>query len=422
MFINAILNLVYITAVIFAYYVTNKGIEKQLGKSTGSLSRRIICSIIFVMSILNTMLLKGNIIILFFCTALASLILCVNYEVSIIQKIKAVVIICCVPFIICVLLNLIFSSSIKIWIMYIIAYFLTYIIINVKDFMQVENILNMFVFVIYIIFLFTVSLIIGDISTSLLKSILIVVSVILIGVVIIYLYICINKLGNLKQENEILKQQNNSYRGQIISIRNDRDNIRNLGHDLKNHVTVLQELNNKKDSKRIKDYLEELNSKLVSVNDIKDYETIYDTGNFEFDAVVNKKLAECKRAGIKVDSKIVIPENIKIVPTDMASLVGNLFDNAIRAVSDLEANKKSIIMEAKYSKDIFYLKFSNAYEGEILYNEKGELATTKQDKNVHGIGMLSVKKVVEKYAGDLIINSCDNIFEVVVIMYPQINS
>ena len=40
-------------------------------------------------------------------------------------------------------------------------------------------------------------------------------------------------------------------------------------------------------------------------------------------------------------------------------------------------------------------------------------------KNVHGIGMLSVKKVVEKYDGDLKINSCDNIFEVVVIMYLE---
>ncbi len=40
-------------------------------------------------------------------------------------------------------------------------------------------------------------------------------------------------------------------------------------------------------------------------------------------------------------------------------------------------------------------------------------------KNAHGIGMLSIKKVVEKYDGDLKINSCDNIFEVVVIMYLE---
>ena len=65
------------------------------------------------------------------------------------------------------------------------------------------------------------------------------------------------------------------------------------------------------------------------------------------------------------------------------------------------------------------MRFSNAYKGRLVYDENGELATTKQNKNVHGIGMLSVKKVVEKYDGDLKINTCDNIFEVVVIMYLE---
>ena len=52
-------------------------------------------------------------------------------------------------------------------------------------------------------------------------------------------------------------------------------------------------------------------------------------------------------------------------------------------------------------------------------SNKGEFMTTKQDQKNHGIGMLSMKKVVETYNGEMTINVENNIFEMTIMLYES---
>ena len=203
-------------------------------------------------------------------------------------------------------------------------------------------------------------------------------------------------------------------------MRNDSDNVKTLGHDLKNHISVLIGLYNQGEYNKMKEYLDGLNAHMSQDEETdNDYPVVYDTGNFEFDAIINKKLEHCKKLGIETDIKIIIPENINIEPIDMAALAGNLFDNSIRAVKELDEAERRITVEAKYNKDIFYIKFSNRFEGRLIEGDKGELLTTRQDDKNHGIGLLSVKRIAEKYDGDVRIKSENNCFEIIVMLYPE---
>ena len=49
------------------------------------------------------------------------------------------------------------------------------------------------------------------------------------------------------------------------------------------------------------------------------------------------------------------------------------------------------------SKNYFIIiKVKNSYDG----NKNNELQTTKKDKEYHGIGLKSIKRIVEKYQGE----------------------
>lgn len=41
----------------------------------------------------------------------------------------------------------------------------------------------------------------------------------------------------------------------------------------------------------------------------------------------------------------------------------------------------------------------NSYQGDLAKGKDGELRTTKEDRLNHGIGLPSVRRVVEKYRG-----------------------
>lgn len=363
MFVDAILNVIYIISAIFGCYVTNVGLKMLLGKKNQGIFRAVITDIIFVMFVLNVMITGYNRSLLCIMTGIGIFILCSSYELVLKECIKAVLIMWSVPSLIFGIINSVTPASVLLWQIYIASYFITLVIFSLPKLIEIRH---------------------------------------------------------LKQENESLIQQNTSYRQQLETLRNDSDNVKTLGHDLKNHISVLIGLYNQGEYNKMKEYLDGLNAHMSQDEETdNDYPIVYDTGNFEFDAIINKKLEQCKKLGIETDIKIIIPENINIEPTDMAALAGNLFDNSIRAVKELDEAERRITVEAKYNKDIFYIKFSNRFEGRLIEGDKGELLTTRQDDKNHGIGLLSVKRIAEKYDGDVRIKSENNCFEIIVMLYPE---
>ena len=62
------------------------------------------------------------------------------------------------------------------------------------------------------------------------------------------------------------------------------------------------------------------------------------------------------------------------------------------------------------------IEISNPYEGERRKIEQHYLTTKKQNTEMHGLGLMSVQKIVEKYDGLMEISDKDNVFRVVVTL------
>ena len=97
----------------------------------------------------------------------------------------------------------------------------------------------------------------------------------------------------------------------------------------------------------------------------------------------------------------------------MTVVLGNLLDNAIRAVKETDRKKLQITM--RYNKGRLILQIENAYKN--IIKSKGKLQTTKKEKQGHGIGLESVREVVERYDGIIQIDCKDNMFVVTAILY-----
>ncbi len=68
---------------------------------------------------------------------------------------------------------------------------------------------------------------------------------------------------------------------------------------------------------------------------------------------------------------------------------------------------------------IFRIEISNPYEGERRKIEYHYLTTKKENTEMHGLGLMSVQKIVEKYDGLIEISDEDNVFRGVVTFYDE---
>jgi sensor histidine kinase regulating citrate/malate metabolism len=100
--------------------------------------------------------------------------------------------------------------------------------------------------------------------------------------------------------------------------------------------------------------------------------------------------------------------------TDVYSLFGNIFDNAIEAVSKLDEKERSIGFSIKRSGNFVAINIYNGYAGQISF-ANGLPITDKKNKNYHGFGIKSVRYVVDKYGGEMQINAQDGVFDLTLL-------
>lgn len=102
--------------------------------------------------------------------------------------------------------------------------------------------------------------------------------------------------------------------------------------------------------------------------------------------------------------------------TDLYSLFTNILDNAIDAVVDIEDPKERVISLTLSRKGtVLLLLCRNFYLQKIQYGLKGNINTSKENKEFHGYGLKSIATIVLKYGGHMTFRPEDNIFELSIL-------
>lgn len=156
-----------------------------------------------------------------------------------------------------------------------------------------------------------------------------------------------------------------------------------------------------------------------AVKELRDSIAIYDskteTGNQLLNILITEKSLYCEQNGINLSCMI---DGVKLdfmETGDLYCLVGNLIDNALEAVKEIEEKERRVINLMVKSKDnLLLVQEENYYNGTREF-EDGLPLTTKKDKNSHGFGMRSLRMIVKKYGGELAAYVSDDIFHLNII-------
>lgn len=232
-------------------------------------------------------------------------------------------------------------------------------------------------------------------------SILSILGILMTNSLVYVLYVNMQKDHAKQLEYSILQQAFKSQEKSVEETKILYQSVRSIRHDLKQHFQVaLTMLHSGKIDEAV-DYMEKYNdtvldgisNKVFCDNDVVNY-------------IINSKSKICSDRHIKIYIYIAneIPEFSDL---DLCVLLGNALDNAIEGVP-VDGNNE-IYLELRNVDNFFMISVKNTITNSVLeYNPN--LISTKNEKEVHGLGILSMKEVVQKYNGSIEFYESDNKF------------
>lgn len=219
---------------------------------------------------------------------------------------------------------------------------------------------------------------------------------------------------NIKQENKILTENILKDYNYYLKIKEEQDKIKEIHHDIKNHMICLRDFCENKDTQNAIDYIDNIESGMQKYNN---FSVEFDTGNMIVDSILKNKKNLCNERKIDFNTDVDFSKIEFMDMVDICILFSNLIDNAIEdseKIQDLAIMKK-IRLESKLI-DSFYVIVIENNKTNIVDHKQGVFLTSKKDKSFHGIGLKNVKNIVNKYLGELVIEEVENKFIVKIIL------
>lgn len=225
------------------------------------------------------------------------------------------------------------------------------------------------------------------------------------------------ELNREKNSRIILEKQIGNMQEHIEDMERIYSGIRSMKHDMKNTLAVIMQLAGKEEAE-LRIYLSELNQNFDRL------EFQFKTGNTVVDILLNTKYHEIIRIipDIQIDvERLLFSEDIFIQSYDIGVIIGNALDNAIEACKKLKAEKQkaeTFIRLSSFKKGkMLFIEAENSFNGTVVKKKQSEFPVTeKTDKKAHGIGLVNIKHIVEKYHGAVDWSVDDKVFTLSVMM------
>ncbi len=181
------------------------------------------------------------------------------------------------------------------------------------------------------------------------------------------------------------------------ALQNKMETVRCYRHDLANHIQTLEWLMEKEENqegtyKAIKSCQDNLKEKYLELKSV-----IYSDDEL-LNTFFSLKKQICDEKEIKTRIEITEGSYEEIKKVDLIGLLHNLWDNAIEACEK--------IVDSEDRQISFYMgkcenKIEICIQNSIIKNEKVQFSTAKREKTLHGIGLLVIRTLVEKYNGSI---------------------
>lgn len=133
------------------------------------------------------------------------------------------------------------------------------------------------------------------------------------------------------------------------------------------------------------------------------------TGLPFLDFIINCRKQTMDETGIVFRLELDVHE-YPFEESELGILLGNLLDNAIEACEKCKPGEREIYLKIWNLRRMFLLKLINS-SSKIPERREQRFITDKADKYAHGMGVEQIRRIVEKYGGDISFQYSEERFE-----------
>ena len=181
--------------------------------------------------------------------------------------------------------------------------------------------------------------------------------------------------------------------------------LRKFRHDQNNLSAVMAQLIRDKKYAELEEFSAGLNER---INELP--YSVY-SGNNIADAVINEKLELAKNHGIGFDFDGMIPERSAVSDVELASILSNLLDNAVRSAQSIPNGYVKTV--CRCDKKHLMITVKNSCEENL---DTKRLNTSKDFSSEHGFGLEIVSSIVRAHNGELRLSAVDREFTAEVLV------
>lgn len=214
----------------------------------------------------------------------------------------------------------------------------------------------------------------------------------------IFYFVC--RYFSKATEANALAIQNDMIERYMLRKQASDERIQVLSHDLKHSLTQWRALAEEKGDENALLIISEYEGQLFS-------SLLINVENKNANAIIHQKWLEANQERVAFQADGAFDKDLIVTRLDLCSLLGNLLDNAIEAAAQAETEAlRCAKLSIRRKGNLLILVVENGYAIAPVV-ENGVFVTGKKEKDLHAIGMRSIRYVAEKYDG-VVHNSYEN--------------
>lgn len=213
-------------------------------------------------------------------------------------------------------------------------------------------------------------------------------------------------------EQEIARQLD-AQRQELIRVNQQMEQGRIYRHDMRHHLSVLNDLAENEKTEDIRSYINSLNTRIL------DLEKVGYCENTAVNAVLSTYIGKAKQEDVCIEAKVNIPVELPIDAFDICTVLANALDNAVTACRSAQGERCIYISSNLHENGNFSVDIKNPCETPVEFGRDG--FPVSRGGRDHGFGMKSIDAIVRKYNGILRCTCDDGVFRLSAVLFSPDN-
>lgn len=224
-------------------------------------------------------------------------------------------------------------------------------------------------------------------------------------IILLKMMIDVSKNAQLQENLHLSETRITAQQKQMELLQLRIQETRRFRHDMRHQFLAVEGFIEEGDMEGLKMYIRQSIS-LLPVQMTENY-----CGSTAVNALLCHYKEQAEKDGDRVTLKILLPEELPVLETELCIILGNLLENAVEACRRMESRERFIDVRISMASDtILVILVRNSYEGSIQRMPDGTFLSAKM-KNRKGIGLSSVISIVEKYNGIIKVEYQNQVFK-----------